>query len=231
MVLDGLDPQGILDECDYYHLPAAAEATSRLMGPKQGSELLRCFVDPRPGRLMSLQAGERGILKSLEINLLRPTTVAVSAKLRVEQGINASVCIDGKTESSRMVRHEEICALGGGVEQWGKTLHVIAELDAGRHEIAVACEAQQRCGDDAHATTSISPGKGVAGGRMSCVGGPTRIEVWQYHDCAVEWERMTDFMTPEKMGRAEVESWTGGMGGEASELSEAFMAIASSVYE
>lgn len=214
MVLDGMDPEGILDECEYFLLPAAAEAAARLIGPKQGQELLDCFIDSRIGKLMSLQAGDQAVVRRMELNLERQGTIAVCAKMRAPcegQGLIMAITFDGKIESSRVVQHEEAGGTGSRV------LHAIAELDAGKHEISIMCE-----------TTTSVVGGGV--GRFH-ISGPLRMEVWQYHGDRVRWEKQTDFARPGEMDQALVSAWTDGFGSDAAMLSEAVLAIAGSVYE
>ena len=78
------------------------------------------------------------------------------------------------------------------------------------------------------ANTNAFGGRG--GGRFA-IRGPLRMDVWQYHDGKVDWERPTDFSKPFDLRGVELDSWTGGLGGDAEMLGEAISAIAGSVYQ
>lgn len=57
---DGVDAEGMLQEAEFFHLEALLSAARELTG--EGQLLIKCAVDARKGKLLSLAAGQEGCL-------------------------------------------------------------------------------------------------------------------------------------------------------------------------
>jgi hypothetical protein len=59
---DGVSIEGFIQEAEYFHVQEAVRAAQNMRGPEERQQLLKCVVDARRGKLLSLNPRTAGYL-------------------------------------------------------------------------------------------------------------------------------------------------------------------------